>query len=132
MKCEAISELRKRLVCGECHAIKIRAPSGMVCPEGCGRLVATINRWRIRRVEWAASFPMAHRDGSRRGQWTITGRDGLWVIAPFERVEHGVSVVGRRIPTGSVPYPGMVFAILVANQCVFSGNHIRQFEPIGD
>jgi hypothetical protein len=70
-------EIKKLLICDKCGSRRHRGISGMVCPDGHGKIHRRVSAsqeadydWR-QRIKWAKSLPIARKGKSRR--WIIDG-----------------------------------------------------------
>ena len=71
-----------RLICPECNEIRIKTPSGAVCPNGHGRLQAGVTEAQLRfaiKIQWIESLPKAMRinNGPRI---KVADRPGIWRV----------------------------------------------------
>lgn len=66
--------MMSHFVCEECGSVRMRTPSGTVCPNGHGMLHPPASAWqlkRVRRLLWMKDLPQAERDGRKL---TVNGR----------------------------------------------------------
>ena len=75
----------QHLICSECGGERVRTASGMVCPNGHGRIFPPMTNSQIRKVRQAIEIeklPKAmHVAIEKRTRFTVEGMDGTWLKA---------------------------------------------------
>ena len=82
-------EISRRGVCQECGEIREKGPTGMVCPNGHGKILPPLTRGQVNRLKymkWAEQFPQAVKVKGRK--FKIDGKEGLWLVTSVA-VTHG-------------------------------------------
>lgn len=104
------------LICPECETVRVRSPSGTVCPNGHGRIHPKASAGQLktaRRHQWASTLPVATKVKKRGRKYTIAGCDGEFVIATFS--VNSIALPTCRVPTGATCCGG-VLAVIVGSQ----------------
>lgn len=93
------------MICSECGSVRMRTPSGTVCPRGHGKLYPRVTNGQLNvvdRYRWADSLPTATKVD---GDWMIDDHPGFFEVT---KRPDGT----RRVPTRAVAGLGYVLAVI--------------------
>lgn len=108
------------LICPDCGEVRMRTPSGTVCPNGHGRIHPKATATQIKTAQhhkWANGLPRATRVKSK--QYEIAGREG--VFSPVKFVPTGANATSR-VPTGATCDDGVI-AVTIGSRVM-----VRKFQ----
>jgi len=112
----AVYDIQNRLFC-ECGKRRMRSPSGMVCPDGHGKIHAPVSNSELRAYEfwkWSQHMPRARH---AQINYLVDGKKGVWRQCPHS------STRTRRVLVGSKADPKAVLAVVIPS------GRVRQFIP---